>query len=157
MPISLSVRHAAPGRRESRWRWLLRHTAVVWLLVVQPVSLALTLDRALPRMAWFGVTAWLLVGARITLAGSGIAIARRLRAHESGAWRAVALWAGAAIGVTLLERACPALPTSLAPSEARVAAIAAMVRDAALALTALWLARADAAVADGDARTRDST
>ena len=31
-------------------RWLLRHGVVLWLLVVEPVSLALTLDRALPRM-----------------------------------------------------------------------------------------------------------
>src|SRR5688572_5163574 len=127
MPTSLSARDTAPGRRESRRRWLLRHAAVVWLLVVQPVSLALTLDRALPRMAVFGVAAWLLVAARIALAGSGIAIARRLRAHEPEAWRAVALWAGAAIGATLLERAYPELPTSLAPSEARLAARAAVL------------------------------
>lgn len=130
---------------------------MIWLLVVQPVSLALTLDRALPRMAWFGATAWLLVAARIALTGSAIAIARRLRAHEPGAWRAVALWAGAAIGATLLERARPELPTSLAPSEARLVAMAAIVRDAALALAALWLARADTAVGGDGSGPRDST
>jgi hypothetical protein len=157
MAGSLSVRDAAPDRREPRIRRLLRHAAVVWLLVVQPVSLALTLDRALPRMAWFGATAWLLVAARIALTGSGIAIARRLRAHEPGAWRAVALWAGAAIGTTVIERAWPELPTSLAPSEARLAAMAAVVRDAALALAALGLARADAAAGSDGAAPRDST
>jgi hypothetical protein len=157
MPSSLSARGALPGRRESGRRWLLRHAAVVWLLAVQPVSLALTLDRALPRIAWFGVTAWLLVAARIALTGGGIAIARRLRAHEPGAWRAVALWAGGAIVVTLLERAWPVWPTSLAPSEARLAALVAVVRDAALVLVALWLARADTAVGVNDAPPRDST
>ena len=64
----------------------------------------------------------------------------------TGAWRAVALWACGAIGATLLGRLWPELPTSLAPSEARLAAIAAVVRDAVLALAAAWLARADAAV-----------
>ena len=156
MAGSLSVRDAGPERREPRIRWLLRHAAVVWLLVVQPVSLALTLDRALPRVAWFGVTAWLLVTARVALTGTGIAIARRLRAHEPGAWRAVALWARASIGATLLERLWPELPTSLAPSEARLAAVAAVVRDAVLALAALWLARADTAVGGDDAGPRDS-
>lgn len=157
MTGSLSARETGPERREPRLRWLLRHAAVVWLLLVQPVLLALTLDRALPRMASFGATAWLLVAARIALTGGGIAVARRLRAHEPGAWLAVALWAGAAIGATLIERAWPELPTSLAPSEARLVALAAIVRDAALALAALWLARADTAV-DGDGpRPRDST
>lgn len=157
MGVSLSGRDAGPERREPRIRWLLRHAAVVWLLVVQPVSLALTLDRALPRVAWFGVTAWLIVAARIALTASGIAIARRLRAHEPGAWRAVALWAGAAIGATLIERLWPELPTALAPSEARLVAIAAVVRDAALALAALWLARADTAVGGDDAGPRESS
>ena len=157
MPISLSGRDPQPGPRESRGRSLLRHAVVIWLLVVQPVSLALTLDRALPRVAWFGVTAWLLVTARIALTGSGIAIARRLRAHEPGAWRAVALWAGAAIGATVLERAAPGWPTSLAPSEARRAAIAVVVRDAALALAAAWLARTRTAAGDSGAGARDSS
>jgi len=108
-------------------------------------------------MAWFGATAWTLVAARIALAGAGIAIARRLRAHEPGAWWGVALWAGAAIGATLLERAWPELPTSLAPSEARLVAIAAVVRDAALALAAAWLARTDPADQGDEARARDSS
>jgi hypothetical protein len=157
MSISLSARDPRPERREPRWRSLLRHAAVIWLLVVQPVSLALTLDRALPRMAWFGATAWMLVAARIALAGAGIAIARRLRAHEPGAWRGVALWAGAAIAATLLERVWPELPTSLAPSEARLAAVVAVVRDIALALAAAWLARTDPAEEDEAARARDSS
>jgi hypothetical protein len=58
------------------------------------------------------------------------------------------VWALAAIGATLIERAWPELPTSLAPSEARLVALAAVGRDAALALAAAWLARADTTVDD---------
>ncbi|MEO5821314.1 MAG: hypothetical protein ABIT71_12495 [Vicinamibacteraceae bacterium] len=125
--------------------------------MVQPASLALTLDRALPRFAWFGVAAWVLVAARVALIGAGIAVARRLRAHEAGAWRGVALWACASIGATALERAFPELPSNLAPSEARVAAIVAVVRDIALALGAAWLARAGEAGDSDDAQGRDSS
>jgi hypothetical protein len=142
---------------ESRTRWLARHGVVAWLLVVEPVSLALTLDRALPRMPSFGLTGWTIVAVRIVLAGIGIAVAGRLRAGDVGAWRAVALWACGAIGATLLARLWPELPSSLAPSEARLAAIAAVVRDAVLALVAAWLARADAAVAADAAVGRDSS
>ncbi len=130
---------------------------VAWLLVVQPVSLALTLDRALPRVALFGATAWLVVAARVSLAGAGIAVARRLRAHEPDAWRAAMLWACAAIGTTLLEWAWPELPTGLAPSEARVATLAAVMRDAVLALAAASLARGDDRLAADDAGARDSS
>jgi hypothetical protein len=129
----------------------------VWLLVVEPVSLALTLDRALPRMSAFGLAAWTLVAARIVLVGVGIAVAGRLRTRDDGAWRAVALWACGAIGATLLQRLWPELPTNLAPSEARLVAIAAVVRDAVLALVAARIARADAAVAADGAGTRDSS
>jgi hypothetical protein len=145
------------ARPEPRWRWLARHAAVAWLLVIQPVALALALDRALPRFAMLGPPGWLLIAAQIGLTGVGIALARRLRAHEAGAWGAVSLWFVAAIGATLLERTWPVLPTSLAPSEARLAALAAVARDAVLALAAAWLARADTAVARGAAEPRDST
>ena len=124
----------------------MRYGVVGWLLVLEPVSLALTLDRALPRMPSFDVTAWTLVALRIALAGVGIAVAGRLRARDDRAWRAVALWACGAIGATLLARLWPVLPSSLAPSEARLVAIAAVVRDTVLALVAAWIARADAAV-----------
>ena len=157
MRRSLPVRDLNEARAESRTRWLVRHGVVAWLLVLEPVSLALTLDRALPRMPSFDVAAWTLVALRIALAGAGIAIAGRLRARDDGAWRAVALWACAAIGATLLSRLWPVLPSSLAPSEARVAAVAALVFSVMLALVSAWLARADAAV-DGDgAGTRDSS
>ncbi len=125
--------------------------------MVQPVSLALTLDRTLPRVAWIGLTAWLLIAARVALTAAGIAVARRLRAHEPGAWRAVALWACAAIVATLVEHAWPELPTGLAPSEARVVALAAAVRDAVLALAAAWLARGDDGHAADGAQPRDSS
>jgi hypothetical protein len=144
-------------RAESRTRWLARHGVIAWLLVVEPVSLALTLDRALPRMPSFGLTGWTMVAVRIVLAGIGIALAGRLRARDVGAWRAVAWWACGAIGATLLARLWPELPSGLAPSEARLAAIAAVVRDAVLALVAAWLARADAAVAADAAGARDSS
>ena len=157
MPGSLSARDAASPRLESTGRRLTRLVIVVWLLVVQPVSLALTLDRALPRVAVFGATAWLLIAARVGLAGAGIAVARRLRAHEPGAWRAVAWWACAAIATTLLEGAWPELPTGLAPSEARLATRASAVRDAVLALAAAWLARGDDARGADDARLRESS
>jgi hypothetical protein len=157
MLISLSVRDSDGPRPEPRWRRLARHAAVAWLLVVQPVSLALTLDRALPRVTAFGVTAWTLVAAHVLLVGAAIAVARRLRAHEPDAWRALALWACAAIGTTLLGRAWPELPTYFAPSEVRVLALAAAARDAALALAAAWLARTDTAVAEDDARPGDSS
>jgi hypothetical protein len=130
---------------------------IVWLLVVEPVSLALTLDHTLPRMPSFGVTGWTLVAMRIVLAGLGITLAGRLRTRDGGAWRAVALWSCGAIAVTLLQRLWPELPTGLAPSEARLAAVAALVFSVMLALVSAWLARADAAV-DGDgAGTRDSS
>jgi hypothetical protein len=121
------------------------------------VSLALTLDRALPRLAWLGVTAWLLIAARVALAAAGIALARRLRAHEPGTWRPVARWACAAIGATVLQQTWPVLPTGYAPSEARVVALAAAARDAVLALAAAWLARADVARAADAAPARDSS
>lgn len=144
-----------PG--ESRGRWLVRHAVVVWLLVVEPVSLALTLDRALPRMPEFGLAAWTLVAARVALAGIGIAVAGRLRTRDDGAWRAVSWWACASIGVTLLARLWPELPTGLAPSEARVVARVAIGRDGVLALAAAWLARRDAAADAERAATGDSS
>ena len=125
--------------------------------MVEPVTLALTLDRALPRMPAFGATAWTLVAVRVALAGIGIAVAGRLRARDDSAWRAVALWAVGAIGATLLQRLWPELPSNLAPSEARLVAIAAVVRDAVLALVAARLARADTAVDAGGAGRRDSS
>jgi len=143
-------------RAEGRPRWLVRHGVVAWLLVVEPVSLALTLDRALPRMPSFGLTGWTLVAVRIVLAGTGIAIAGRLRARDDGAWRAVALWACGAVGATLLARLWPELPSDFAPSEQRFVAAAAVVRDAVLALVAAWLARADESPADAAGR-RDSS
>jgi hypothetical protein len=127
------------------------------LLVVEPVTLAVTLERALPRMASFGLTAWTLVFARIALAAIGIAVASRLRTREDGAWRAVSWWACASIGTTLLARAWPELPTGLAPSEARIVALAAILRDAVLAVVAAWLARGDAAADAERAATRDSS
>jgi hypothetical protein len=157
MRPSLPVRDPSQTAREGRTRWLIRHVVVVWLLIVEPVSLAMTLDRALPRMPAFGLTAWTLVLARVALAGIGIAIAGRLRTRDDGAWRAVSWWACASIGATLLARAWPELPTGLAPSEARIVAGAAIARDGGLALVAAWLARGDAA-ADADlAARRDST
>jgi hypothetical protein len=157
MRPSLPVRGETEARAESRTRWLVRHAVVVWLLVVEPVSLALTLDRALPRMPEFGATAWTLVAVRTVLAGVGIAVAGRLRARDDEAWHAVALWACGAIGATVLARVWPELPTNLAPSEARLAAIAAIARDAMLALVAAWLARADAAGDADAAGRRDSS
>ena len=157
MRRSLPVRGLDERRAESLTRWLVRCAVVAWLLLVQPVSIALTLERALSRMPSFGVTGWALVAARIVLAGVGIAVAGRLRARDEGAWRAVALWACGAIGATLLESLWPELPTGLAPSEARLAAIAAIARDLVLALIAVWLARADAAVDAHTARRRDSS
>jgi hypothetical protein len=130
---------------------------IVWLLAVEPVSLALTLDRTLGRMPSFGVTGWTLVALRIVLAGLGITIAGRLRAREPGAWRAVALWACGAIGATLLQRLWPELATGLAPSEARLAAVAALVFNVMLALVSAWLARADAAVGAEGAGIGDSS
>src|SRR6187200_1504926 len=50
MRRSLPVVDGNEPRAEGRTRWLVRHAVVAWLLVVEPVSLALTLDRALPRM-----------------------------------------------------------------------------------------------------------
>jgi hypothetical protein len=143
-------------RAEGWTRWLVRHAVVAWLLVVEPVSLALTLDRALPRMPAFGLAGWTLVAVRIALAGTGIAIGRRLRARDAGAWRAVALWACGAVGATLLARWWPELPSDFAPSEARLVAAVAVVRDAVLALVAAWLARADESPAGGWGR-RDSS
>jgi len=125
--------------------------------VVEPASLALTLDRALPRIPSFGVTAWTLVAVRVALAGVGIALARRLATRDAGAWQGVSIWAGVAIGATLLARAWPELPTNLAPSEARFVALLAIVRDATLALVAASFARADAAAETDDAAARDST
>jgi hypothetical protein len=138
-------------------RWLVRHAVVAWLLVVEPVSLALTLDRALARMPSFGVTAWTLVAVRVGLAGIGIAVGGRLRARDDGAWRAVALWACGAIGATLLARLWPELPTGFAPSEARLVAVAAVVRDAVLAVVAASFARADESVAADVAARGDSS
>jgi hypothetical protein len=60
----------------------------------------------------------------------------------------VALWAAAAIGVTLLGLAWPELPTGRAPSEARRLALAAAALEAALAAVAWWLARRAAAARD---------
>ena len=157
MDFSLPIRDPQDRPAESPARWLLRYGVVLWLLVVEPVSLALTLDRALPRMPLFGPTAWTLVAVRVLLAGVGIAVAGRLRARDDGAWRAVALWACAAIGATLLARLWPELPSDFAPSEARVLAVAAVLRDAVLALVAAWLARGDATVAAGPARRGDSS
>jgi hypothetical protein len=157
MRLSLSVQASRERRRESPLRWLFRHAIVIWLLVVEPAALAFTLDRALPRMPAFGVTAWTIVAVRIALVGLGIAVARRLADRDASAWRGVAAWACAAIGATLLARLWPELPTGLAPSEARVVAWIVVAADATLALVAVWLARADAALQTAGAAARDSS
>jgi hypothetical protein len=157
MGLSLPVREPRERRRESPLAWLFRHAVVIWLFVVEPASLALTLDRALPRMSHFGVTAWTIVAVRIALAGIGIAVARRLVDRDAGAWRGVTVWACAAVGATLITRAWPELPTGLAPSEARIVARIAVVLDVMLALVATWLARADAADDADGAAARDSS
>jgi hypothetical protein len=157
MRLSLPAHPSSEARPEARARWLVRRAVVAWLVIVEPVSLALTLDRALPRMPSFGLTAWTLVAVRVALAAVGIAVAGRLRTREDGAWRAVSWWACASIATTLLARVWPELPTGLAPSEARLVAIAAIVRDSLLALVAAWLARGDAAADADAAAARDSS
>jgi hypothetical protein len=126
---------------ETRAGRAFRLGVVAWLLAVQPVLLALALDRALPRFSSFDARDWLVAGARIALVTLAIAAGRRLRAPSPDAWRAVALWAAASIGVSVLSQAWPALPTGRAPSEARIATAVAVARDALLALAAAWLAR----------------
>ena len=138
---------AAAGRRagvSARW---LRHLTVAWLLVVEPVRLALILDAALPRIATVSLAVWLVAGVRIALVAAGIAIARRLADGALAAWRAVALWAVGAIGVTLAAHAAP-LATMRAPSEARVADAIAIAGYLALAV----VARRAAAAADDTPR-----
>ena len=157
MALSLSVRGSTEATRDSRARWLIRHAVVGWLLIVEPVSLALTLDRVLPRLPSFGLGAWMLVFTRIALAGIGIAVAGRLRTRLDGAWRSVSWWACASIVTILLARVWPELPTGLAPSEARLVAFAGIVRDGALALVAAWLARGDGAADAAPAAARDSS
>jgi hypothetical protein len=147
---SLPVRVAS----ESRWARRLRLAAVTWLWLGPPIVLALTLERVLPRLATADATVWALLALRIAHVTVGLAIARRLREPDARAWPAVAGWAVASIAVTLIERAWPELPSGLAPSEARLLARAAVVRDAAIACGAVWLARR--ARAD-DARPRDSS
>lgn len=126
---------------EARLGRAVRLVVVAWLLVVEPVALALALDRALPRLATFALLDWLVVAARAGLVAAAIAVGRRLREPSRDAWRAVAFWAAASIAVTMLSQLWPALPTGRAPSEARVAAAFAVTRDALLALAAAWLAR----------------
>jgi hypothetical protein len=139
---------------ESRWRRWLRLIAAMWLSFGPPIAFALVLERTLPRLATPDPTLWAIVALRIGLVGAGLAIARRLREPAARAWPAVAGWAVASIVVTLIERAWPVLPSGLAPSEARFVAGVVIVRDAAMACGAAWLARR--ARAD-DARPRDST
>jgi len=157
MARSLPAGRRQEPRPESRARRLARHAVVAWLLVVEPAALALTLDRALPRMPSFGITAWTIVAVRIVLAGTGIMLAGRLRARDMAAWGAVSLWACGSIGATLLARLWPELPSSLAPSEARLVAAVAVARDTVLALVAAWIARTDAAAAEDAAGIRDSS
>jgi hypothetical protein len=141
MRASLSGRgDAGPDRGGAAAAWL-RHGVVIWLAVGEPLLLALTLDRVLPRLALLGARGWTVVAARVALAAFGIAVARRLRAGDDGAWRGVSAWALAAIGVTLLALAWRELPSDLAPSEARRVAYAAMALEAALGVVAWRLAR----------------
>jgi hypothetical protein len=148
---SLSV-GVQPEPRTTRW---LRLIAVTWLRLGPPIALALVLERALPRLATADTALWALVLLRIGLVAVGLAIAQRLREPEARTWRALAGWAVGSIAVTLIERAWPALPSGLAPSEARVVAAAAVARDAAIACGAVWLARRGRAD-DGDG-ARDSS
>lgn len=126
---------------ESRVRRALRLIVAIWLLAVEPVRLAWALDGALPRLATFGARDWLVVAARVALVAAAVAVGRRLRGPSREAWRAVAIWAAASIAVSMLSQAWPALPTGRAPSEARVATVLAVARDALLALAAIGLAR----------------
>jgi hypothetical protein len=144
---SLPVGSTPAETPESSGRWLLRHLVVLWLLLLQPLSLALTLDRALPRMTAFGAAAWTLVAVRLGVVVAGIAVARPLRARAA-AWGGVALCAAGGVAATLLERLWPELPTGLAPSEARAGAWVAVVRDVGLVLVAVRLAYRDHAARD---------
>jgi hypothetical protein len=130
------------GAEATRLRRILYRAAVVWLLIVQPVALALALDPALPRLATFDPADWLVVVVRIGVVVAGMAVGLRLRAHSRAAWRAVAFWACASMASTMLSQARPALPAGRAPSEARIVAAIAVARDALVALGAARLARA---------------
>ena len=124
-----------------------RHVVVAWLLVVEPVSLALALDAALPRLAVLGLAAWFVAVARVGLTAAGIVVARRLRDDAMGAWRVVAAWSLAATATTLGTHAAP-LATAYAPSERRVLTAIAVAGYLTLALAA-WRV---AAAADGAPR-----
>ena len=119
----------------------MRLAIVAWLAIAEPLALAWTLDGALPRLATLGARGWIVIAARVALVAAAIAVARRLHARADGAWRGVAVWAVAAIGVTLLAQAWPVLPSGFAPSESRRLARAALALEAALAGVAWWLAR----------------
>jgi hypothetical protein len=127
---------------------VLRHLAVARLWLLEPIAFALTLDRALPRLASFGLAGWTVVATRLAVVAAGIAIGRPLQAREGGAWRGVAWWCLASIGATIAGRVWPELPTGWAPSEARVVAALAVAVDLAGAAVAAVLARRERAARD---------
>jgi hypothetical protein len=124
-----------------------RHGGVVWLLIVEPLRFALALDAALPRITTLHAMTWGGAVAQAILVTAGIAVARGLLDGASGAWRAVAWWALAAVPVTIAAHAAP-LATTWAPSEARLAD--------ALAVAAYLVLAAFAWHTDRSGRRRDA-
>jgi hypothetical protein len=88
---------------------------VVFLVVGQPLALALTAAAALSRLALYGSPAYLLLLFRAFTAGLGLAAGRSLWARRADGRHLAAWWAVADACATTLTLATPFFPSNRLP------------------------------------------
>ncbi len=90
--------------------------AAVYLVIVEPLWLALELQGALPRLAAYGAPAWLLALGRGIVAMLGLTAGRALWSGQPGAPALGCAWAIGAMAVLALTAVTPYFPANRPPS-----------------------------------------
>lgn len=95
--------------------------ALAWLLVIAPLELAASLASLLSRpVESLGLTAAVLVAARVLVIAAGLVLGRRLAQRASGLRGFAVRWAAADLGTLAIALATAAVPSSRAPGDAPI-------------------------------------
>jgi hypothetical protein len=114
--------------------WLLMALLVVW----EPLTFALTLSSALPRLALFGPPAYLLAGYRAVVVALGVAAGRAMWARSPAGRRLARWWAPAHMLAVALTFATPFFPSNRVPGTKEPILLLLLTIDAAWFI---WLTR----------------
>lgn len=94
---------------------LLAKILVALLVVWEPLTFAVTISSALPRLAVYGYPAYLLAAYRALVVGVGVAAGRALWGAAPGAIRLGQAWAVAHIVALVVTFATPFFPSNRVP------------------------------------------